>query len=71
MPEGFQTVHRLMLQWFFSEESEQYQRNEKGTGEMARSVYGSMSQVGLNGEGGGGMPFKASEEPATASFVDP
>ena len=31
MPEGFQTVHGWMLQWFFSEESEQYQRNEKGT----------------------------------------
>ena len=54
MPEGFQTVHGLMLHWFFSEESEQYQRNERGRMRWQGSVeHGSHVTAGLNwGEGG-------------------
>ena len=38
MPEGFHTVHGLMLHWFFSEESEEYERTGRGRVRLKGSV---------------------------------
>ena len=65
MPEGFQTGHGLMLHWFFSEETEQYQRNEKGTvrwqGLWSMAACHSGAKWGKEGRDG----LSASEEPVT------
>lgn len=46
LPEGFQTVHGLMLHWLLSEKSEQYQRPKRKVRSQDSVEYDSRSEAG-------------------------